>query len=262
MSKRRMLIYIVLTGIVLTKSVDSVQAQTAAASVGAVANQDAGGERPGREGMGFIDVVKQSGLLGIILWVALLAISIAGAGLVIDSFLTIQSKKIAPDDLVDRVREAMGQGDIIKVLDHCHQEPGPLSNILSSGFSNVEEGFEVVQEAITVAADLEGEKLMQRVSYLNLVGNLSPMLGLLGTVQGMIYAFQNLGIGAGGAGSSLLALNISQALFTTAAGLAIAVPSVGFYYVFRNRATNIILRMEGLTLDLVKALRNVEIIEE
>ena len=111
-------------------------------------------------------------------------------------------------------------------------------------------------------ANLESEKLMQRVSYLNLVGNLSPMLGLLGTVQGMIYAFQNLGIGAGGSGSSLLALNISQALFTTAAGLAIAVPSVGFYYFFRNRATNIILGMEVLTLDLVKALRNVEIIVE
>ena len=262
MSKIRILTSIVFAGVVLTGSVGPTLAQTDTATRGAEANQDAGGERPGREGMGFIDVVKQSGPLGIILWVALLAISIAGAGLVIDSFVSIQNKKIAPNSLVDRVREAMEQGDIVKVLDRCDQSPGPLSNILSSGFSNVEEGFEVVQEAITVAADFESEKLMQRVSYLNLVGNLSPMLGLLGTVQGMIYAFQNLGIGAGGSGSSLLALNISQALFTTAAGLAIAVPAIGFYYLFRNRATNIILGMEGLTLDLIKALRNVEIIEE
>ena len=262
MTKRWMLIFVVLTGVVLLGAVDPILAQSSASSIQAEANRVPDGERPGREGMGFIDVVKQSGFLEIILWVALFGLSIAGLGLVIDSFVSLQNKKIAPDGLVDRVREAMEQGDIVKVLDSCDQEPGPLATILCSGFSNVEEGFEVVQEAITVTADLESEKLMQRVSYLNLVGNLSPMLGLLGTVQGMIYAFQNLGIGAGGSGSSLLALNISQALFTTAAGLAIAVPSLGFYYFFRNRATNIILGMEGLTLDLVKALRNVEIIEE
>lgn len=217
---------------------------------------------PGREGLGFGDVIRQSGLMGVILWIALLAVSVAGVWLVIDSFITIRQRKIVPETLVSRVREAMEQGDVMKAIDHCAAEPGPLANILSAGFTNVEEGFEVVQDAIAVTADLESEKLMQRVSYLNLVGSLAPMLGLLGTVQGMIYAFQNLGIGAGGSGSSLLALNISQALFTTAAGLCIAVPAVGFYYFFRNRATNIILGMEGLTLDLVKVLRNVEIVED
>ena len=117
--------------------------------------------------------------------------------------------------------------------------------MLSAGFSNVEEGFEVIQDSIAVAADLESEKLLQRVTYLNLVGNLAPMLGLLGTVQGMIFAFANLGTARAAPGSSLLAMNISQALFTTAAGLSIAVPAVGFYYFFRNRATNIILDMEA-----------------
>ena len=109
---------------------------------------------------------------------------------------------------------------------------------------------------------MESEKLMQKVAYINLVGNLAPMLGLLGTVVGMIKAFKTLAVGAGAAASSTLALNISLALSTTAAGLFIAVPAVGFYYYFRNRATNIILGMEGLTLDLVKVLRNVEIVEE
>jgi biopolymer transport protein ExbB len=214
------------------------------------------------QGTGFVEMVGESGIMGIFLWLALLAVSIAGLWLCIDSFVKIQHKKIVPEQLVKRVREAMEQGDVMKALDHCEEEPGPLSNILSAGFSNVEEGFEVIQDSIAVAADLESEKLMQKVAYLNLVGNLSPMLGLLGTVQGMILAFKNLALGSGAAGSSLLALNISQALYTTAAGLCIAVPAVGFYYFFRNRATNIILSMEGLTLDLIKALRNVEIVEE
>ncbi len=214
------------------------------------------------QGTGFIEMVGESGFMGIFLWLALLGVSIAGLWLCIDSFVKIQHNKIVPDGLVSKVREAMEQGDVMKALDHCESEPGPLSSILSAGFSNVEEGFEVIQDSIAVAADLESEKLMQKVAYLNLVGNMSPMLGLLGTVQGMILAFKNLALGSGAAGSSLLALNISQALYTTAAGLCIAVPAVGFYYFFRNRATNIILNMEGLTLDLIKALRNVEIVEE
>lgn len=214
------------------------------------------------QGMSFFAVIKQSGIFGLLLWLALLACSMAGLGLMIDSFITIKQRKIVPDALVNRVREAMEQGDLTKAIHYCEEEPGPLANVLSAGFSNVEEGFEAIQDSVGVAADLESERVLQRVTYLNLVGNLSPMLGLLGTVQGMIYAFQNLGIGAGGAGSSLLALNISQALFTTAAGLSIAVPAVGFFYYFRNKATNIILYMESLTIDLIKVLRNVEIIEE
>lgn len=214
------------------------------------------------EGIGFFDMVRQSGPMGMILWLALLGTSMAGLWLCIDAFVKIQEKKIAPTTLVDQVREAMEQGDVMKAIEHCEAEPGPLANILSAAFTNVEEGFEVIQDSIGVAADLESELLMQKVSYLNLVGNLAPMMGLLGTVQGMIYAFKNLALGAGAAGSTLLALNISQALFTTAAGLSIAVPAVGFYYFFRNRATNIILSMEGLTLDLIKTLRNVEIVEE
>lgn len=213
------------------------------------------------QGIGFIDVLRQSGIMGMILWLALLAVSVAGLWLAIDSGVQIQGKKIVPESLVVKVREAMEQGDVMKALEHCDEEPGPLANILSAGFSNVEEGFEVVQDVVAVSADLESEKLMQRVAYLNLIGNLAPMLGLLGTVQGMIFAFKNLALGGGAASTGLLALNISQALFTTAAGLSIAVPAVGLYYVFRNRATNIILGMEGLTLDLIKVLRNVEIVE-
>lgn len=208
-----------------------------------------------------VDVVRQSGGFGMLLWTALLGVSVAGVWLCIDSFVKIRASKIVPETLVLQVRAAMEQGDVMKALTHCEHEPGPLANILSAGFANVEGGFESIQDAVSVAADLEGEMLLQKVSYLNLVGNLSPMLGLLGTVQGMILAFKNLALQSGAAGSSLLALNISQALLTTAAGLTIAVPAVGFYYFFRNRATNLILHMEGLTLDLIKVLRNVEIVE-
>jgi biopolymer transport protein ExbB len=255
-------ILILLLGVFLLWSgAESAVAQDNAVPEGLKTSESAAASVEGA-GIGFLDVLKNSGVAGLVLWLALLAVSVTGAWLTIDSFLQIQEKRISPPSLVANVRAAMEQGDLMKALEHCNQEPGPLANILSTGFANVEEGFEVVQETVAVAADLESERLMQRVAYLNLIGNIAPMLGLLGTVVGMISAFSNIALGAGAASAGLLALDISMALYTTASGLSIAVPAVGFYYFFRNRATNIILGMEGLTLDLIKVLRNVEIIEE
>jgi biopolymer transport protein ExbB len=223
----------------------------------------AAAEEAQQEAMSFIRIVAGSGFMGIFLWTLLGACSVAGFALIVDSFITIQQKKIVPDKLVASVREAMEQGDVVSAMQRCEESPGPLSNILSAGFSNVQEGFEAIQEAVGIAADLESEKLLQRVTYLNVVANLAPMLGLLGTVQGMIFAFATLGTqSAGAAQQSMLAINIAQALYTTAGGLLAAVPALAFFYFFRNRATKITLGMEALTLDLIKVLRNVEVVNE
>lgn len=224
---------------------------------------EAAASESGDNPMSFIRIVTGSGFMGIFLWLLLGACSVAGFALIVDSFVSIREKKIVPVKLVDQVREAMEQGDVMKALRNCEENPGPLANILSAGFSNVQEGFEAVQEAVGVAADLESEKLLQRVSYLNVVANLAPMLGLLGTVQGMIFAFAVLGTqSAGAAQQSMLAINIAQALYTTAGGLLAAVPALAFYFYFRNRATRITLGMEALTLDLIKVFRNVEVVNE
>ncbi len=205
-------------------------------------------------------VIAGSGALGVILWLTIFGAAGAGVYFVVDCIITIQTKRIMPQVLIDNVNEAMSEGDVLKALQCCENEPGPLANILTAGFSHVEEGFDIIQEAITTAADLETEKLMQKITWLSVVGNLSPMLGLLGTVQGMIAAFSTLGAGAPDVG--LLAINISQALYTTAAGLSIAVPCVAVYYTFRNAANKIVLRMEAMTMELIKDLRNVEVVEE
>ena len=200
---------------------------------------------------------------GAFIWLLLIGSSIAGGALIVDSFLNISEKKIAPEALVNGVREAMEQGDVLKAMKRCEEMPGPMANILSAGFSNVKEGFEVIQDSVSVAADMESEKLMQKVTYLSVISNATPMLGLIGTVQGMIHAFFNLGTMAAGAQQqSMLAVNISHGLWATAVGLTVAVITTVFFYVFKNRAMRIILGMEAMTLDLIKALRNVEVVEE
>lgn len=258
---RRYLVVVLIVG--MAGLVPVAMAQEAAglqldADAAAAAAQEAG-----RDAMSFGRIVTNSGFMGIMLWLALGACSVAGFALIVDSFITIREKKIVPASFVAKVREAMVEGDVMKAMKHCEEEPGPLSAILTAGFSNVQEGFEAIQESVGVAADLQSEILLQRVTYLNVVANLAPMLGLLGTVQGMIFAFATLGTqSAGAAQQSMLALNIAQALYTTAGGLLAAVPALAFFYYFRNRATKITLGMEALTLDLIKVLRNVEVVSE
>jgi biopolymer transport protein ExbB len=236
----------------------------AAASAPAGATVEGGKEGEAiKNPMGFMTVVTSSGWMGVVLWLGLAGTSVAGVYLIIDSFVKIRVSRIMPPKLVQDVKTAMEQGDLVKAMQHCKEEPGPMANILMAGFSNVEEGFDVIQEVINAVADLESERLLQKVTYLSVVSNLAPMLGLLGTVQGMIWAFATLAtMQAGAAQQAMLAVNIAQALYTTAAGLLVAVPAVAFYYFYRNRANNIILGMVIQTIDLVKSLRNVEVVSE
>jgi biopolymer transport protein ExbB len=240
-------------------------APAAAAATAAPTTPAAEGEEaaPAGNPMGFISVVLSSGVLGILLWGGLLLTSMAGIYLIVDSFVKIRESKIMPPQLLKKVRESMESGDLVKAMEFCRAEPGVMANILMSGFSNAEEGFDVIQDSVNARADLESEKLLQKVTYLSVVSNLAPMLGLLGTVQGMIWAFATLGTSAAGAAQqSMLAISIAQALYTTAAGLCVAVPAVAFFYFFRNRANNIILNMVLNTIDLIKVLRNVEVVAE
>lgn len=209
---------------------------------------------------GFLAVVLKSGPLAFILWLSIFGAAGLGVYFAVDCAITVRPVRILPQSLIDAVTQSMSEGDVIKALKCCDDEPGPLANVLSAGFSHVEEGYDVIEDAIATAADMETEKLMQKLTWLSVVANLSPMLGLLGTVQGMIAAFATLAGGAPDVG--LLAQNISQALFTTAAGLVIAVPCVAVYYVFRNTANKIVLRMEALTMEMIKDLRHVEVVED
>jgi biopolymer transport protein ExbB len=221
---------------------------------------DAPAANPGD--VSFFQIVATSGGIGILIWCMIFATSAAALGLIIDAFITIRSAKIMPPELVNSVRMSLDDGDLGGALEVCEATPGPLANILSAGFNNVSEGFDVIMDSIATAAEIESEKLMQRVNYLNLCGSIAPMLGLMGTVTGMVDAFAKLGTTTGAAKATALALSISQALYTTAFGLLISVPAILAFTFVRNNASRIILDMESLTLDLVKVLRGAEVVDD
>lgn len=245
-------------------------AQEAAAPAGAPAaaaagtfelDKDAKADAKAKVDTSFMAVVMGSGVLGIILWLGLLATLISMIYFTVDCTLTVKAKRIIPATLIGKVTEAMGQGDVMKAMQYCNDEPSPMANILAAAFNHVEEGFDTIQEAVQMAADFESERLMQHVSWLSVTAALAPMLGLLGTVQGMIWAFEGLATG-GAANTGMLALAISQALWTTAAGLCVAIPAIASFTVFRNLANRLTLRMQAITMDLIKDLRHVDVVEE
>ena len=214
-----------------------------------------------KSGGGFYDIVFGSGIVGMLLWFALFGDGALAIYFCIDCSILIKPEKLMPNRLIDQVQKAMSEGDIVAAMEACQNTPSCMSNILAAAFQHVEEGFDVIQEAVNAASDLEQEKLMQRLQWISVCGNLGPSLGLLGTVQGMILTFQALA--QGGAGdAAALASSIGQALWTTAGGLIVSIPSITAFYSLRNNANRLILRMTAVTMEFLNGLRNVEVAPE
>ena len=261
---------IMMLGLVVAPVTASVaMAQDAAPA----AQQQGGGDLVGADGKavnpeeskkssgGFFDIVFGSGIVGTILWFALFGDGAMAIYFAVDCFVLIKPQKLMPASLISNVQSAMAEGDVMKALKACENEPSAMSNILSTAFQHVEDGYDVIQEAVNGAADLETERLMQRLTWISVCSNLGPSLGLLGTVQGMILTLQALA--SGGAGdASMLANSIGQALWTTAGGLIVSIPTITLFYSLRNKANRLIMRMTALTMELLKGLRNVEVVDE
>jgi len=259
--KRLVMMSILMMGMMVAGSTVYAQAAATDATPAAKIEESADAKQaPKKNNTGLWAVIIGSGWVGVVLWLGLFGSGVAAIYFAVDCSILIRPQKIMPQALITNVKAAMAEGDVMKALRSCEVEPGPMANILSAGFSHVEEGFEVIQESIAAAADLETERLMQRLTWISVCSNLSPMLGLLGTVQGMIMCFDTLATGSPDVGA--LALAISQALWTTAAGLAVAIPAITIYYSIRNNANRLILRMQAMTVELIKDLRNVEIVND
>ena len=214
--------------------------------------------KPQQSGGGFYDIVFGSGLVGTLLWFALFGDGALAIYFSIDSSILIKPDKLMPKKLMDGVTAAMAEGDVVKAMEVCQQNPSAMASIVMAAFQHIEEGFEAIQEAVTAASDLEQEKIQQRLNWISVCGNLGPSLGLLGTVQGMILTFQALA--SGGAGdASALANSIGQALWTTAGGLIVSIPSITVFYSLRNKANRLILKMTAMTMEILNGLRNVSV---
>ena len=187
-------------------------------------------------------------------------LSIGGFGLIVYNFLAVRPEPILNTAASVQIDEALAALDVEKAKTICQENPSPITNIIEAGMNRVDiNNFdpEQVKEAIEESSSEELAGPFVLINYLSVVGSLSPMVGLLGTVSGMVKAFNV--IEAEGAGSAqALAGNISEALITTATGMIVGIPAMFFF--FKNRygkITSRIGRVVGeLQFTLNKAIKN------
>lgn len=183
--------------------------------------------------------------------------SVAAVGLAIYCFIIFKSGKMTQTDLVPVIGQSLRNLDIAQAKSLCKSTPGILTNVLSAGLARIEPGRKIDQPEIEKAMEeVSVEELnagMKPLTYLSVVSQVAPMFGLLGTVTGMIGAFNKIGMGQMGSPEKL-ASNIGEAMITTAAGLIVAIPTMFAYFGFKAQYTGNISRISSLLGDLMHAL--------
>ncbi|MEO1530259.1 MAG: MotA/TolQ/ExbB proton channel family protein, partial [Planctomycetota bacterium] len=192
------------------------------------------------EQAGLLDIVLSGGIVGACILIVLLSLSFLAAYLVFDQVMTLRRREVLPEGLGESVRQALLTARVPEADASCRREPSVLSVVMLSGLSELEFGWREVEKAVEDSLAEQSARMMRRIEYLSVIGNIAPMVGLLGTVTGMIFAFQQVAATRGAAGAGDLAEGIYQALVTTVGGLVVAIPSLAAYAICRNRVDTLI----------------------
>lgn len=179
--------------------------------------------------------------------------SVAALAIIGERLWSLQKKYVAPANLLAQVQQWLTRDEIDPARLTALRESSPLGKILAAGLVNREHEREVVKEAVENAGRHVVPELERYLRTLGSIAAISPFLGLFGTVVGMIQMFS--GIGQHGVGDpSIVAEGIAVALINTAAGLAVAIPSLLFYRYFRGRVNDLLIEMEQEAVHLIEIL--------
>ena len=183
--------------------------------------------------------------------------AIFGTTLIIYNAIAIRQKKFLNPTGVKEVEKLVGQLNIAGAVEYCEKNPSPITNIIGSGLARAdmrEIDVQAVETAMEEASVEEFATPYVFINYLSVIASLAPMMGLYGTVSGMVKAFNT--IAAEGAGSaSKLADNISEALITTASGMLVGIPAMFFFFVFKQNYGKIISSSSRIIGDIVYTMK-------
>lgn len=186
--------------------------------------------------------------------VPILLCSIVAAAICVERLWTLQRSRIVPKNLVAQIWSAVKTEDLDTQKLRELRTSSPLGQVLAAGVANAKRGRDVMKEAMEEAASQVSHDMERYLTSLGIIASISPLLGLLGTVVGMIKVFTALMLeGAGNA--NVLAGGISQALITTAAGLSVAIPALMFHRFFLRRIDELVVTMEQEAGKLVEILQ-------
>jgi biopolymer transport protein ExbB len=188
-----------------------------------------------------LDTLREGGVIGLLI----ILLSLLSVGFIVEHFLTIRKSTLMPEEVTLELEELIQQGQIDQAVEVCRQPENHslISNVILAGlerYRGTEFGFAEYKAAVEEAGEDQTGQLYRKTEPLNVIGAVAPMLGLLGTVSGMINAFNVIAASGGMARPDELASGISEALVTTLMGLIVAIPTMIAFSYFRNRIDSIV----------------------
>ena len=197
-----------------------------------------------------LEIVQAGGWL----MVPILLCSVIAAAISVERLWTLQRSRITPKNLLAQVWSALKTDSMDSQKLRELRASSPLGQVLAAGVGNAKRGREVMKEAMEEAAAQVGHDMERYLTSLGVIASISPLIGLLGTVVGMIKVFTALMLeGAGNA--NVLAGGISQALITTAAGLSVAIPALMFHRFLLRRVDELMITMGQEAVKLVDIMQ-------
>jgi biopolymer transport protein ExbB len=199
-----------------------------------------------------IEMIMHGGPLIIMIWMAIVATSIVMVTFIIQLFLQVRRQSLAPKALVSALDESLKNGNFQEAWETCQANSKTyIAAVLGGALERIGRGKDATDTALIELGIRESQVFKTRNSYVSVIGVIAPMIGLLGTVIGMMGAFAVLGQ-TGVSDPRKLAMSIGEVLLATASGLFIAIPAFIFYYFFRNRINDAVVYADGELSKLVQ----------
>ena len=181
------------------------------------------------------ELFQAGGAIGIVI----LALSVAMLALIVEHMLSIRRKALMPPGLAEECHELISRLQFNEAHERCQARPSFLGHVLGTGLREADLGYSAIEKSLEDASAEQAARLFRKIEYLSVIGTLAPMLGLLGTVWGMILAFMEFQAKANPQVAEL-APGIYKALVTTLLGLGVAVPALASFAIFRNRIDELV----------------------
>jgi biopolymer transport protein ExbB len=182
--------------------------------------------------------------------------SIIALAVFLERLWILRRKRIIPEDFIRHVEEQIRKNKISEALFLCQGDNSSIAKIFGAGLKNAGRGMWLVKEAIEERGGREAVILEKNVGILSTIANLTPLLGLLGTVSGMIKTFNVISL-QGVGNPAPLAGGIAEALITTATGLCVAIPTLVCYRILKDKAKSLIFEMEENSIKLIEIMETV-----
>ena len=231
-----------------TKAAEAEKAVTAAAKEGKAATADADEKKPD---LGFVQSLKQKFIEGSPLWMTLpLICLIIGLALSIERIVYLNLSTINTKRFLDEVETALKNGGTEAAKDVCRNTRGPIASIYYQGLDRADEGIDMVEKSVVSYGGVQMGLLEKGLSWLSLFIALAPMLGFLGTVIGMIFAFDKI-VEEGQVSPTTVADGIKVSLLTTVFGLIAAIILQIFYNYIVSKVDGIVNEMEDASISLI-----------